>query len=253
MEPERQDLLEELRKGALPRHVAIVMDGNGRWAKARGLPRTAGHKQGVETVREIVRMTRQLDIPVLTIFAFSTENWSRPQYEVDALMRLMVDAIIKEVPELHANGVRLRFIGDLSRLNRDLTQAVEKAHATTRDNRILTLNVAVNYGGRAEITRAARLLAQRAVEGKLEPASIREKDVADVLYTAGQPDVDLLIRTGGDKRISNFLLFQCAYAEFVVPSIYWPDFDRYQYYLALKEFQGRQRRFGGLGEEDARG
>ena len=253
MEPERQDLLDELRRGALPRHVAIVMDGNGRWAKARGLPRTAGHKQGVETVREIVRMTRQLDIPVLTIFAFSTENWSRPQYEVDALMRLMVDAIIKEVPELHANGVRLRFIGDLSRLNRDLTQAVEKAHATTRDNHILTLNVAVNYGGRAEITRAARLLAQRAVEGKLEPASIREKDVADVLYTAGQPDVDLLIRTGGDKRISNFLLFQCAYAEFVVPSIYWPDFDRYQYYLALKEFQGRQRRFGGLGEEDARG
>lgn len=243
--------LEELRRGVLPRHVAIVMDGNGRWAKARGLPRTAGHKQGVETVRDILRMSRELDIQVLTIFAFSTENWSRPQYEVDTLMRLMVDAIIKEVPELHANGVRLRFIGDLSRLNRELIQAVQQAHAITGGNTVLTLNVAVNYGGRGEIARAARLLAEKAIEGEVNPSSISEETVASMLYTSGQPDVDLFIRTGGEKRLSNFLLYQCAYAEFVVTPTFWPDFDRNQYYLALKEFQHRQRRFGGLGKEDA--
>lgn len=250
MEPENQNYLDELRGRTLPRHVAIVMDGNGRWARKRGLPRTAGHKQGVETVREIVRMTRQLDIPCLTVYAFSTENWSRPQHEVDTLMRLMVDAIIREVPELHANGVRLRFIGDLSRLNRELTQAVERAHAATAGNTALTLNVAVNYGGRAEIVRAAQMLATRASAGEIDPASIDEAAVASCLYTADYPDVDLFIRTGGDMRISNFLLYQCAYAEIVIPSVYWPDFDRNQYYLALREFQGRQRRFGGLVEEE---
>lgn len=228
----------------LPRHVAIIMDGNGRWATRRGLPRVAGHRKGAQTVREVVRESGRLGIEVLTLYAFSTENWNRPQEEVSTLMELLVRYIASETPELVANRVRLVFIGDLSRLSQTCRTAMETSMAQTTHNPGLTLNVAVNYGGRAEIVQAVRRLAQSVREGSLAPQDITEETVSDYLYTAGQPDPDLLIRTGGDMRLSNFLLYQSSYAELYMPEILWPDFDREAYWAALRDFAGRDRRFG---------
>lgn len=228
----------------LPRHVAIIMDGNGRWATRRGLPRVAGHRKGAQTVREVVRESGRLGVGVLTLYAFSTENWNRPEEEVSTLMELLVRYIASETPELVANGVRLRFIGDLSRLTQACRTAMEASMAQTAHNRGLTLNVAVNYGGRAEIVQAVRCLAQRVRDGGLAPQDITEETVSSYLYTAGQPDPDLLIRTGGDMRLSNFLLYQSSYAELYMPKLLWPDFDREAYWAALRDFAGRERRFG---------
>lgn len=227
-----------------PVHVAIIMDGNGRWAKARGLPRTAGHKRGAEAVRRTVEAAREMGVSYLTLYAFSSENWKRPTGEVTDLMGLLRLYLRNEVANLHKNGIRLRVIGDRSRLSRDINALIDESEAKTADNTALTLVLALSYGGRQEIAEAARRLAQDVAMGRLDAAAIDEDAVAARLYTAGIPDPDLLIRTSGEKRISNFLLWQSAYAEFVFTDVLWPDFDRTHLEDAIRDFHGRERRYG---------
>ena len=227
-----------------PRHVAVIMDGNGRWAKARGLPRTAGHRKGVESVRALVENARELGIEYLTIFSFSSENWRRPEEEVSDLMHLLRFYLRSEIASLHKGGVRLRVIGDRRRLAPDIIELIEGAEAKTRDNRRLTLVVALSYGARQEIAEAARRLAAEVKAGTLDPDAIDEALLSDRLYTAGIPDPDLIVRTSGEKRISNFLLWQSAYAEFVFVDTLWPDFTKRDLEAAIEEFHRRERRFG---------
>jgi undecaprenyl diphosphate synthase len=229
-----------------PRHVAIIMDGNGRWASERGLPRTAGHRQGIEAVRRAVKAAGELGIQYLTIYSFSTENWSRPQTEVSFLLDLLRRFIRQDVAELHANGVRIKVIGLRQDLEPSLVKLLEDAEKLTRANEGLTLQVAFNYGSRQEIAQAAARLASDVKAGKLDGKAISPKLFEDYLDTAGIPDPDLLIRTGGEERISNFLLWQCAYAEFVFLPEYWPDFNEASLLRAIAEFHERERRFGGL-------
>jgi undecaprenyl diphosphate synthase len=229
-----------------PRHIAIIMDGNGRWARARGLPRSAGHRQGIEAVRRAVRAACDNGIEILTIYSFSTENWSRPKTEVNFLLDLLKRFIRQDVAELHANSVRIRIIGTRQQLEPSLIRLLEDAENLTRMNTGLTLQVAFNYGSRQEIAEAARKLAADAAMGRLSPADIDMQAFESRLDTAGQPDPDLLIRTGGEERISNFLLWQCAYAEFVFLPEYWPDFDEASFVRALDQYHARERRFGGL-------
>lgn len=229
-----------------PRHVAIIMDGNGRWAKERGLPRTLGHRQGVEAVRRLVRAAIDIKIPYITIFSFSTENWKRPIEEIDDLMGLMKRFIRRDLAELHKAGVRIRMIGQRQKVDSELMSLVDEAVELTRNNEKLTLVIAFNYGSRAEIARAARRLAEKAVAGQLEPSAIDAELVAGELDTQGIPDPDLLIRTSGEMRLSNFLLWQTAYSEFVFLDCYWPDFDQAALEGAISEFRARERRFGGL-------
>jgi undecaprenyl diphosphate synthase len=234
-----------LDRERLPQHVAVIMDGNRRWAKQRLLGGFQGHKAGVETVRVILKLCRELGIPYLTIYAFSTENWSRSDDEVGFLMKLFEEAIEKEIDELVANGVRLRFIGDLSALPPSLQRRMETAMAATAHNDAITLNVAANYGGRREILKAAQALAVRVASGELKVEDIGEDALAGELYTAGQPDPDLLIRTSGEARISNFLLWQIAYTEVYFTEVLWPEFRQPQFRDALLDYQKRDRRFGG--------
>ena len=228
----------------LPRHVAIIMDGNGRWASARGLPRSAGHAAGTEALRDIIRASDDWGIECLTIYAFSTENWARSKDEVGALMSLLLRYFASEIDELDEKNVRILILGDVAGLPAPQRDAVERAMARTKYNTGLKLNIALNYGGRAELIRAARRLAERVQSGELQPGAIDEAAFARELYTAGQPDVDLLIRTSGELRLSNFLPWQTAYAEMVFDKTYWPDFDRAAYLRALREYAGRSRRFG---------
>ena len=228
----------------LPAHVAIIMDGNGRWAKKHRLAVAKGHRQGTETLREIIRHTDDLGIRALSLYAFSTENWSRPQEEVDALMQLILDFFASEIDELDAKNVHILILGDKSRLPRLQQETLLQAEERTAKNTGLHLIIAINYGGRDEIVRAARRLASLAAEGRLSPDSITEHSFSDYLYTSGQPDVDLLIRTSGEMRLSNFLLYQCAYAEFLFPKTLWPDFTVADYDDALMAFGKRNRRFG---------
>jgi undecaprenyl diphosphate synthase len=232
--------LPELDPKKLPRHVAIIMDGNGRWAKGRGLPRVAGHRAGVDSVREAVRTCGELGVEALTLYSFSTENWLRPKEEVDTLMELLAAALKEETPELDKNNVRLRASGRLEALPKDVQGQLEESIAFLSKNSGLILNLALNYGSRAEIVDAVNALIR---EGAKE---ISEEDVSGRLYTAGLPDPDLLIRTSGEMRISNFLLWQIAYAELVVTETNWPDFRKPHLYAAIEQFQGRNRRFGGL-------
>jgi undecaprenyl diphosphate synthase len=232
----------------MPTHVAVIMDGNGRWAKARGLPRTAGHKKGVDAVRRTVQAARELGIGYLTIFSFSSENWRRPEEEVSDLMQLLRFYLRSEIAELHKGGVRLRVIGDRSRLSLDIVQLIEKAESLTSDNRALTLVVALSYGSRQEITQAARRLAEEVRDGRLDPAAIDEQALSARLFTADIPDPDLIVRTSGEKRISNFLLWQAAYAEFVFLDTLWPDFTKRDLETAVEEFLRRERRFGATAE-----
>lgn len=225
-----------------PAHVAIIMDGNGRWAKKRGLPRAAGHKAGTDNLRRVIEAAVELGIRILTIYAFSTENWQRPADEVNGLMSIFEEVIDRELGELHRNGVRLRHIGRLDRLSPAFADKVRAAIALTRDNTRLTLNIAFNYGGRAEIVEAVRSI----VAAGLPPEQITDDTVAAHLYTAGQPDPDLIIRTSGEMRVSNFLIWQGAYSEYFITPTYWPDFDKEQLRLALEEYSRRHRRFGGL-------
>lgn len=233
----------------LPRHVAIIMDGNGRWAKGRGLPRALGHRKGVETLRAIVRESSDLGIEVLTLYAFSTENWTRTTEEVGVLMRLLLEFFQSEIEELHANRVRIRILGDVNGLPKAQREAAQRAMDRTRENKGLQLNIALNYGGRDELVRAVRSIAQAAVDGTLLPEAIDIQTIADRMDTAGQPDVDLLIRTSGEQRLSNFLLVQSAYAEFLFPETLWPDFDVDAYHAALDAYAARDRRYGGRQEE----
>lgn len=234
-----------LDRARLPRHVAVIMDGNRRWALNRLLPGKLGHKAGVETLRETVRYCLELKIPYLTVYAFSTENWSRSDDEVTYLWELFSEALTKEVEVLHGNGVRMRFIGQIDELDPRLQEAIARAEAKTAGNTDLVLNIALNYGGRREILEMVRQVAMEAKEGVLDPATLTEQDLADYFYTAGQPDPDLLIRTSGENRISNYLLWQLAYTEIYVTPTFWPDFRRGDFHAALVDYQGRQRRYGG--------
>ena len=227
-----------------PRHIAIIMDGNGRWAKARGLPRIAGHRRGADAVRRTLEAAGDLGVPYLTLFGFSSENWKRPHDEVDDLMGLLRHYLRGEIAELHRNGVRLRVIGDRGRLSADIVALIENAETLTHDNQAINLTVALSYGGRAEIVAAARAVAAKAASGQLAPEAIDENLIAKHLFTADLPDPDLLIRTSGEQRISNFLLWQCAYAELVFTKTLWPDFGRADLEQAITEFSGRERRYG---------
>lgn len=229
-----------------PLHVAIIMDGNGRWAKARGLPRVAGHKRGAESVRAVVEAAPDLGITHLTLFGFSSENWKRPEEEVSALMGLLRLYLRNEVARLKEHGVRLRFIGERDRLSADIIDLMTSAEATTAGNDGLTLTVALSYGGRADMVHAARALAARVKAGDLDPADIDETAFGNALMTAGLPDPDVLIRTSGEQRISNFLLWQCAYTELVFSDVLWPDFGRDELVACLEQFHGRERRFGAV-------
>jgi undecaprenyl diphosphate synthase len=232
-----------------PRHVAIIMDGNGRWARRRALPRQAGHRAGIKPVRATVEICAQGGVSALTLFAFSSENWRRPVDEVRGLMSLFVDALEREVEELAANGIRVRFIGDLDALNPALRRATEAAEAQTRCNTRLDLVVAVAYGGRWDVVQAARKLATEAAAGRLDPTAIDEAKLASALQTAAYPGVDLLIRTGGEKRVSNFLLWDIAYAELFFSDVLWPDFTAAELRKAFEFYAQRQRRFGRTGEQ----
>ena len=228
------------------RHIAIIMDGNGRWAAARGLPRTAGHKQGIEALRRTVKAAAEIGVEVLTVYSFSTENWSRPKAEVSFLLQLFRRFVSQDVAELHTTGVRIRMIGIREGLDKTIIKLIEDAERLTADNTGMTLVVAFNYGGRQEILGAIQKLTHDVSSGKLKPDDISMDTVASKLDTAEWPDPDLLIRTGGEERISNFLLWQCAYTEFVFIDEYWPDFDKTILDRAIEDYRGRERRFGGL-------
>jgi undecaprenyl diphosphate synthase len=232
-----------------PRHIAIIMDGNGRWATARGLPRHAGHKAGIEALRGCVEHCRARRIEALTVFAFSSENWLRPGEEVAQLMALFVDALDREVAQLHSNGVRLRFIGERGRLAVRLQSRIAAAEAQTAANTGLALQVAVSYGGRWDIVRAAQKLAARCADGALRPQDLTERHVESALELGGIPDPDLFIRTGGERRISNFLLWNLAYTELYFTDLNWPDFDEAALDAALEFYAQRERRFGRTAEQ----
>jgi len=232
-----------------PRHVAIIMDGNGRWAKKRLMPRFAGHKAGVEAVRNIVKACVERKIEVLTLFAFSSENWRRPEEEVSLLMKLFMAALDREVKRLNKNGVRLRVIGDLSAFPEKLQQQIQASHELTKNNTLLQLNIAANYGGRWDIVQASKKMAQAAVDGEITIEQIDEPLLESHLSLAGLPEPDLFIRTGGEERISNFLLWQLAYSEFFFTKTLWPDFNVKLFDEAIESFKNRQRRFGRTGEQ----
>ena len=230
-----------------PNHVAIIMDGNGRWAKARGLPRVAGHRRGADAVRRVVRGAGELGIPVLTLFAFSTENWTRPADEVNDLMGLLRHYLRNELDELHKNGAKLRVIGNREGLAADIVRDISDAENMTRSNSRIDVNICINYGARAEILQAIRSLARQVAAGELSADRIDEDLFEGELLTAGVPDPDLLIRTSGEQRISNFMLWQCAYAELVFVDTLWPDFGKEHLEQAIAEFRRRERRYGGVG------
>ncbi|PYJ08916.1 MAG: isoprenyl transferase [Verrucomicrobia bacterium] len=233
-------------KAQLPQHVAIIMDGNGRWARQRHLPRVEGHRAGAESARVIIRTAGELGLKYLTLYAFSVENWNRPKEEVDALMKYLVHYLKTETPELNKNNVRLEVIGQIYRLPEAVQEHLRRSIATLSRNNGLTLVMALSYGGRTEIVDAARAVAKEVKAGKLDPADITEEVFAQHLYTRHIPDPDLLIRTSGELRVSNFLLWQISYTELVVTPTLWPDFRKPQLYGALEEYHRRHRRFGGL-------
>ena len=228
----------------LPKHVAIIMDGNGRWAAKHKVKVAMGHRAGTEALREIIRNSSDIGIQALSLYAFSTENWTRPKAEVDALMQLILVFFASEIDELQQKNVRITILGDKSALPQAQRDALCDAENRTAGNTGLKLNIAVNYGARAELARAARLLAQEVASGQRAIDDVTEDALRDKLYTAGMPDVDLLIRTSGEMRLSNFFLYQCAYAEFVFPTVLWPDFTLQQYHECIAQYQSRDRRFG---------
>jgi undecaprenyl diphosphate synthase len=241
----KDELLQQIKlNGSLPAHVAIIMDGNGRWARGRALPRPFGHKAGMKAVREAVEGALAAGVEVLTLFAFSQENWQRPADEIGALMDLLQEYIAREMAELAAQDVSVRFLGDLERLSPSAREAVTRLMNHTARGSRLALNICISYGSRAELTRAARLLAEEVQAGRLDPADIDEEAIARRLFTAEWPDPDLLIRTSGELRLSNFLLWQLAYAELYVTPVLWPDFTRQDLWEAVLEYQRRDRRFG---------
>ncbi len=241
--------LDDLDLERIPRHVSIIMDGNGRWAEARGLDRSRGHVAGVDSLREAVTTSVRLGLDVLTVYAFSTENWKRPQREVNLLMHLFATTLVKELPLFHQENVRLMFLGDLGALPAETRTVFQRGLDETADHTGMVFALAVNYGSRAEIARAARLIAEEVEAGELAPEDVDEQAMESHLYTKGLPDPELLIRTSGELRLSNYLLWQLAYTEFYVTPVLWPDFSRWDFLRAVVSFQGRSRRFGGVTSE----
>jgi undecaprenyl diphosphate synthase len=250
MSGKRSELLNQIDKAALPAHIAIIMDGNGRWAGNRGMPRVAGHRAGIDSVRAAVEGSAELGIKVLTLYAFSVENWKRPQAEVTTLMSLLKEYLNKEIESIHRNNIQFRTIGRIGELDASVQSELSKAIARTAGNTGMVFNVALNYGGRAEIVDAVNRLLENSGSSK---APVTEADFAKYLYTSGLPDPDLLIRTSGEMRISNFLLWQIAYAEIYVTEALWPDFGKRDLYEAIIAFQKRERRYGGLEPHLVRG
>lgn len=240
------DFEAKIDKDNIPKHIAIIMDGNGRWAKKKNLPRTMGHKAGVETLRRIIKEGNRLGVKYMTLYAFSTENWKRPKDEVTAIMKLLVQYLRQEIDELDENGVVINVLGDISALPKDCIEEINKATERTKNNKGIVMNVALNYGGRAEILRSMKILAEKIKNGELNPEDIDEERIEDCLYTSGMPDPDIIIRPSGEQRLSNFLLWQCAYSEFWYSDICWPDFKEEDLRKAIYDFQNRDRRFGGL-------
>lgn len=239
-------VLENLDLDKIPQHIAIIMDGNGRWAKLRGMPRAMGHRAGVEALREVVKTCNALEVEYLTVYAFSTENWKRPQSEIGILMSLLKEYVRKELGELHANNVRIKVLGNVGQLPDDVQDAVLAACLKTKDNTGLKFNLALNYGGRSELIQAVKKIVEDVQNGKLQTEEINEDIFEDYLYTEGCPDPDLVIRTSGEMRLSNFLLWQAAYSEIVVVNECWPDFNEKSLIEAVRIFQNRERRFGGI-------
>ena len=235
-----------LDKDNIPKHIAIIMDGNGRWAKKRKLPRSMGHKAGVETIRRVIKESNILGIKYLTLYAFSTENWRRPQEEVSALMKLLVEYLRSELSELNKNGVIIRVSGDITKLPKDAEKEILDAIEITKDNGGIVLNIAFNYGGRDEIIRAVKLISKEVSSGNIEIDEINEEIFEKYLYTSDIPDPDLIIRPSGEQRISNFLLWQCAYSEFWYSNVCWPDFKENHLHEAIYDYQHRDRRYGGV-------
>lgn len=241
---------EELKRGGeIPTHIAIIMDGNGRWAKRRGLPRVAGHREGVKSVRDVVEACAQLGVKYLTLFAFSTENWRRPKEEIDTLMKLLIRTLRSETEKLHKNDIKLMAIGDIDSLPKEVRQELREAMEKTKNNKRMVLNLALSYSGRWEIIEAVKEIAKDVKRGKIKVEEIDDKLFSSYLNTAGIPDPDLLIRTSGELRISNFLLWQIAYTELYITDCLWPDFRRKHLYEAIRDYQRRERRFGMISEQ----
>jgi undecaprenyl diphosphate synthase len=243
--PRGRELLVKLDASRVPAHVAVIMDGNGRWASSRGLPRAAGHRAGAKATEETIATAIELGVRHLTLYSFSSENWSRPAEEVSALMGLFVEVLMAKMRDLQREGVRVRVIGRLDEMPKETGDAFRQAIADTIDNTVLDLVIALNYGSRAEITDAVRSLVTDASAGRLGPRDITDESIAERLYTAGIPDPDLLVRTSGEMRVSNFLLWQIAYSEIYITDVLWPDFDRDAFLSAVVDYQQRERRFGG--------
>jgi len=235
-----------LDMGAMPQHIAFIMDGNGRWAKRKGLPRLVGHNAGTETLKRIVKESKRLGIPYITFYAFSTENWKRPTDEVNGLMNILVKFIQSEIQEIHSNHIKINILGDIEKLPTYAREQVDFATDLTKDNTEMHFNIALNYGGRDEIVQAVKMIVSDVQNHKLEIDKIDEKSFASYLYTNGMPDPDLLIRTSGEVRLSNFLLWQLAYSELTFVDVFWPDFDEMAYQKAISDYQNRNRRFGAI-------
>jgi len=245
-----EQIKDALKKsGAIPTHIAIIMDGNGRWAKKRGLPRVAGHKRGVDTVKEIVEACAEVGVKYLTLYTFSTENWKRPKDEVSTLMRLLLRSLRDRVNELYDNDIRLTTIGNTESLPEEVQKQLYSGIERTKNNKKMVLNLALSYSGRWELLEAVKKIVDKANEGKISPENIDENLVSSFLTTKGIPDPDLVIRTSGEFRVSNFLLWQIAYSEFIITETLWPDFSKYDLYDAIKVFQKRERRFGKVSEQ----
>ncbi len=242
----KQEEFVKIDMEKIPRHIAIIMDGNGRWAKLRNLPRTMGHREGMKTIKSMVKECSKLGVKYLTLYAFSTENWKRPQQEIDTLMSLIIEYINKEIDELHKNNVTFNVIGDMTKLPKSCQKSILWAKNMTKNNNGLTLNIALNYGGRDEIVNGVKKIAEKVLSGDIKVEDITEKTISNSLYTKGMPDPDMIIRPSGELRISNYLLWQGAYSEFWFSNINWPDFTEQDLHNAIMDFQNRNRRFGGV-------
>ena len=246
IDKKNNDLSKRIDKQKVPEHVAIIMDGNGRWATRKGLPRSFGHNKGVSVLKDILKASKKLGCKVLTVYAFSTENWNRPTKEVDFLINLFKEVLAKEIKEIHQESIKIRFIGDLTPFPETLKKTIHSSESLTRNNDKFLLNVCVNYGGRQEIVRVAKELAFKSSSGEIKPSEVNEELFNAEILTHGIKDPELLIRTSGEKRISNFLLWQLAYSEIYISDVLWPDFNEYEFLRAIIDYQSRNRRFGGI-------
>ena len=246
IDKKNNNLSKKINMQKVPEHIAIIMDGNGRWATKKGLPRTYGHKKGVSVLKEILKASKKLGCKVLTVYAFSTENWTRPTQEVDSLINLFAEVLKNEIEEIHQELIKLKFIGDLNPFPENLKRIIYKSESLTKNNNNFLLNVCLNYGGRQEIVKVAKQLALKSSSGEIKPSEINEELFNSELLTRGIKDPELLIRTSGEKRISNFLLWQLAYSEIYISDVLWPEFNEHEFLKAIIDYQSRNRRFGGI-------